>query len=547
MAVMSTLTDVFTTKDETKWRHVGGTSWVASETISSGRLALACTSGYLASLESVDTYDLTNSAAVVEIAGRPTQGGDNSTEMYFGVSAGTSKFEFILGGSGGITYDHRISGSAQAGGGSTTYSTTAMRFLRVAHNGSAVVLQSGPKADGPWATHATFSTSLPTLTAARAYFKCGYWGTQATPGTALYDNFNVTNLFTLTTETASASSEYPGYGVQYAWDDDTGTLFNSSDAASQWAKGVFGAAVKVTSYALTARSDANAHQPRSWKLQGSNNGSSWTDLDTVTNNALGLGECRHTSLAAESASYTQLRVLQTDTTTDGTNYLILAEVDFYGTLAPTSTTVTKTQPATARIATTRTKTQPALARISTTATKTQPATARLATTGTKTQPATARIQVAGAYTKTQPATARIATNATRTQTATAHISDGSGLLTKTQTATARIAGQLTRTQTATAYISATIYRFEPPVVAEVPRTAGGPGSHDRFWSHIRRGGVGGTVLKHMDGTYSTVVSPTTAEMQAAAAAYLGGHVYYVSAAEAAALIAAGYTVMESDI
>lgn len=51
---------------------------------------------------------------------------------------------------------------------------------------------------------------------------------------------------------------------------------------------------------------------------------------------------------------------------------------------------------------------------------------------------------------------------------------------------------------------------------------------------------GYTVLKAKDGSYSQVTYPTSDDLAAAAAAYLGGHVYPVSDAEAAALTAAGY-------
>lgn len=51
---------------------------------------------------------------------------------------------------------------------------------------------------------------------------------------------------------------------------------------------------------------------------------------------------------------------------------------------------------------------------------------------------------------------------------------------------------------------------------------------------------GRTVLKN-SGIYTTLDNPTVDQVNSADIAYLGGHIYYISDAEAAALTAAGYT------
>ena len=51
-----------------------------------------------------------------------------------------------------------------------------------------------------------------------------------------------------------------------------------------------------------------------------------------------------------------------------------------------------------------------------------------------------------------------------------------------------------------------------------------------------------TVLKNEDGSYVTVETPTPEQAAAAAAVYVGGHIYEVALAEADALTAAGYEV-----
>jgi hypothetical protein len=78
------------------------------------------------------------------------------------------------------------------------------------------------------------------------------------------------------------------------------------------------------------------------------------------------------------------------------------------------------------------------------------------------------------------------------------------------------------------------YRFTTPTISE------GPASDGRLFSRYRLT-RGVTVLK-IDGEYYEMRNPSSEEVQAAQAAYIGGYSYDVSAGEKAALEAAGYTV-----
>ncbi len=85
------------------------------------------------------------------------------------------------------------------------------------------------------------------------------------------------------------------------------------------------------------------------------------------------------------------------------------------------------------------------------------------------------------------------------------------------------------------------------MVEELARTLAKPSKDDRFWRRIRRGMRSpASVLKQHDGTYVTLQYPTQDEISMSLVTYLGGHVHRVDAAEAAALTAAGYTVVEID-
>lgn len=75
--------------------------------------------------------------------------------------------------------------------------------------------------------------------------------------------------------------------------------------------------------------------------------------------------------------------------------------------------------------------------------------------------------------------------------------------------------------------------FNPPVAAKQ-----NPAFRSRLGAFFRND-VGRTVLK-TGSTYTTVQYPSDAQVRAANAVYMGGHVYTISAAEAADLTAAGY-------
>ena len=75
--------------------------------------------------------------------------------------------------------------------------------------------------------------------------------------------------------------------------------------------------------------------------------------------------------------------------------------------------------------------------------------------------------------------------------------------------------------------------FKPPTVDQPPL-----GDNRLFFRYSLTRGE--SVLKRQDGTFYTKQYPSQVEMEAAAIAYLGGHEYQITQAEADALTAAGY-------
>ena len=87
---------------------------------------------------------------------------------------------------------------------------------------------------------------------------------------------------------ASSSREEAGYVAWMAFDDyDPATAPNhtwySGAVSPQWIQYQFTAAKTITVYSIrSTTSGFDTYQPKDWTLQGSNNGTDWTTIDTVT-------------------------------------------------------------------------------------------------------------------------------------------------------------------------------------------------------------------------------------------------------------------------
>ncbi|HTF06964.1 MAG TPA: ThuA domain-containing protein, partial [Asanoa sp.] len=83
-------------------------------------------------------------------------------------------------------------------------------------------------------------------------------------------------------ESAASGSNPPNETVAQLFDGSTGTKWLVRTNTG-WAQGKLAAPTVVNRYALTSANDFPGRDPKNWKLQGSNDGQSWTDLDTRTN------------------------------------------------------------------------------------------------------------------------------------------------------------------------------------------------------------------------------------------------------------------------
>ncbi|QSJ20108.1 discoidin domain-containing protein [Nostoc sp. UHCC 0702] len=90
--------------------------------------------------------------------------------------------------------------------------------------------------------------------------------------------------------------------------------------------------LKCSYYSLKTRNSSSDYYPRSWKLQGSNDGVDWDDLDTQNNNTSLVNNSQWLSLpvVANSIGYRYFQILQIGINSAGYNHLVLGEIELYG-------------------------------------------------------------------------------------------------------------------------------------------------------------------------------------------------------------------------
>jgi hypothetical protein len=102
--------------------------------------------------------------------------------------------------------------------------------------------------------------------------------------TILRKSVDVTASGTLTVSNENPGGPTANEGSLKLTDNNTGTkyLYFGFNPAG-WFQLQFATPVNVGAYTFTSANDASARDPKTWTLQGSNDGSNWTVLDTRTN------------------------------------------------------------------------------------------------------------------------------------------------------------------------------------------------------------------------------------------------------------------------
>jgi len=136
----------------------------------------------------------------------------------------------------------------------------------------------------------------------------------------------------------------------YAFDNITTTQWldlataNPTTRASWIQYQLSGNPYVVTQYTLTSAADFSDRDPKNWDLLGSNDGSSWTTLDTRTNEVFSARSQKNSYTFTNSVAYTYYR-LQINTVNDPATAtgVQLAELEILGIPAVTSVTLSPTK------------------------------------------------------------------------------------------------------------------------------------------------------------------------------------------------------------
>ena len=132
-----------------------------------------------------------------------------------------------------------------------------------------------------------------------------------------------------------ASSAEASLNQLYALVDRTANVFATNNVAGPTIRfDLKNRKMKVNRYALRARQDAVGNMPRNWVLEASNDASSWTTLKTHAADTTLTTASQWASFAITNTdSWRYLRLRGTGVDSSGSaQYIVLGEVEFYGTL-----------------------------------------------------------------------------------------------------------------------------------------------------------------------------------------------------------------------
>jgi hypothetical protein len=140
-----------------------------------------------------------------------------------------------------------------------------------------------------------------------------------------------------------ASSNGGSPDLPTALTDRQSSNWFTDNIANSWVAWDTIASFAVSEYTLVSRI-INVYYPRTWVLEGTNvvasfdiggiNAATWTTIDSRTNDNTLNGLSVYSTFTANgsTAFYRYIRLRQTGLDSSNTNYLVLGEVEFYGTL-----------------------------------------------------------------------------------------------------------------------------------------------------------------------------------------------------------------------
>jgi GH43 family beta-xylosidase len=217
-----------------------------------------------------------------------------------------------------------------------TNDTTTTNTLKVTVNGTvvntALAFPSTGNGDNYYAVHyLNFSLTEPQLVNFNAGTNTVKIETTGNNGPWL-DSLLVTSTQTRAnnggTVTASATNSPAGEEKEKAFDNLTNSKWLIGSATA-WLQYDFAGTTswKVNSYSITSANDDSTRDPKNWTLQGSNNGTSWTTIDTRTNETFSSRNLTRTFTSSNTTPYQMYRL--NITANNGSSSTQLAELELF--------------------------------------------------------------------------------------------------------------------------------------------------------------------------------------------------------------------------
>lgn len=130
--------------------------------------------------------------------------------------------------------------------------------------------------------------------------------------------------------TATASTNFTGEIPANAFDGSAATRWttNTGAAGVGWLRMEFWVSVVLTEYRILRRDDLPLRNPKTWTFEGSNDGSSWTTLDTQTGILWPTPGQTQAFAFSNSTAYLYYRINVTAAQTGHDGYLSIADMSF---------------------------------------------------------------------------------------------------------------------------------------------------------------------------------------------------------------------------
>lgn len=142
--------------------------------------------------------------------------------------------------------------------------------------------------------------------------------------TILRKSIDITNQGTLRVSNENGGGSTAGEGSPKLVDGDINTKYLYNYVPTSWFELKFPTAVAVGAYTFTSANDAAARDPKDWTLQGSNDGTTWTVIDTKVDETFAARfQTKRYEIAGTPQAFTTYRVYVT--ANGGTSLFQMAE------------------------------------------------------------------------------------------------------------------------------------------------------------------------------------------------------------------------------